>query len=101
MTTTQRRKLITVPRGPHATVKAIEKSGLVNITSTGITEVTGQGIHLAIVELHGESAEESQKLAFEMVAPATGCCSSSSRQKSSNLVRAIDARSSPPRASMY
>lgn len=42
MTTTDtRRRLVTVPRGPYATVRAIEKSGLVNITSTGITAVTG------------------------------------------------------------
>ncbi len=49
MTTTQRRKLVTVPRGLYATVKAIEKSGLVNITSTGITEVTGLTYQYAIV----------------------------------------------------
>ncbi len=41
MTTTEIRKVVTVPRGLNAHTEAIEKSGLVNITSTGITAVTG------------------------------------------------------------
>ncbi len=41
MTTTEIRKVVTVPRGPNAHAEAIEKSGLVNITSTGILSATG------------------------------------------------------------
>ncbi len=43
------RKLITVPRGPHATVQAIDESGLINIQSTGITACTGLTNTYAII----------------------------------------------------
>ncbi len=42
MTTTEtKRRLVTVPRSSNAHAEAIEKSGLVNITSTGILSATG------------------------------------------------------------
>ena len=66
MTTTDTgtRKVVTVPRGPHAVTEAIEKSGLINIKSTGITAVTGLTYTYAIVG--DEPSTDTIRLTIEL-----------------------------------
>ena len=68
MTTTDTgtRKVVTVPRGPHAAAEAIEKSGLINIKSTGITAVTGLTYTYAI--FGDEPSTDTIRLTIELAA---------------------------------
>ena len=68
MTTTDTgtRKVVTVPRGPHAVTEAIEKSGLVNIESAGAIAVTGLTYTYAIVG--DEPSTDTIRLTIELAA---------------------------------